>query len=137
MNSALQVDLAKSEAPAKQVLKSALGEAASHLTVPQPPFDQNSREPLPQHPPQRSSKGGYATTTQVRLKSKASNESMGRQRHDSAGSASLELGSLDNNASIYTLQPADEGFGAWSYVACAFAMYIVVWGTFQHGEAVI
>jgi hypothetical protein len=27
-----------------------------------------------------------------------------------------------------TLQPVDEGFGAWSYVASAFAMYIVVWG---------
>lgn len=134
MNSALQVDLAKSEAPAEQVLKSALGEAASHLTVP-PPSDQSSTESLPQHAPRRSSKGGYATTAQVRLKSKTSNDSLSRQNHDAAGSASLELGDLDN-ARVYTLQPADEGFGAWSYVACAFAMYIVVWGTFLHRKAV-
>ena len=137
MDSALQVDLAKSEAPAEQVLTSALGEAASHHTIPLPPtnvLDRNPREPLPQRSTQRSSKGGYATTAQVRLKSKASNDSLSRQHDDAADSASLELGKLDKNTSVSTLQPADEGFGAWSYVASAFAMYIVVWGTFHYRE---
>ena len=141
MDSALQVDLAKSEAPAEQVLTSALGEAASHLAVPLPtdaPTNERDRnsESLAQNSTRRSSKGGYATTTQVHLKPKASNKSLSRHHPDPANNASLELGKLDNKASVYTLQPADEGFGAWSYVASAFAMYIVVWGTFQCSNAV-
>ena len=139
MNSALQVDLAKSEAPAEQVLKSALGKAASNLAVPLPStnvLEQGSQECPPQNPPRRSSKGGYATTTQVRLKPKASNESLFRNTQEPADSASLELGKPGKSTSVYTLQPADEGFGAWSYVASAFAMYIVVWGMFQYSEAI-
>lgn len=134
MNSALQVDLAKAEVPAQRVLESALGEAASHLTVP-PPSDPSPGESLPQLPSRRSSKGGYATTAQVRLKSKASRDSLSKREHVQAGSPSPEASDLGNSARAYTLQPADQGFGAWSYVACAFAMYIVVWGMFLYGEA--
>lgn len=41
---------------------------------------------------------------------------------------SIEGGDFDPKGREFTLQPQDEGFGAWSYVAAAFAMYIVVWG---------
>lgn len=40
------------------------------------------------------------------------------------GSPDGERGS--KNVSV--LQPADEGFGAWSYAASAFAMFVPVWG---------
>lgn len=36
--------------------------------------------------------------------------------------------SIEKGTNVVHLQPVDEGFGAWSYVAGAFAMYIVVWG---------
>ena len=39
-----------------------------------------------------------------------------------------EFGVGRDARNVVILQPQDEGFGAWSYVASAFAMYIVVWG---------
>ena len=121
MDTALQVDLARPEAPAEQVLDTALGEAGSQLAVPQ----SNS-------PRQRSSlKGGYRTSSQIQLNPKkpSRDPSLSTSIHNSPAN-SLELGKFDETANVVILQPADEGFGAWSYVASAFAMFVVVWGRF-------
>ena len=40
----------------------------------------------------------------------------------------LEPGNFVENTNSFTLQPVDRGFGAWSYAASTFAMFIVVWG---------
>ena len=131
MERALQIDLAKPEAPAQQVLNTALGDAETHLAAPRP----NSPAQTAENHPRRSSKGGYPTTTQVRLNPKkpSSDTSPSHSIYDGPVN-SLELGKFDATANVVTLQPVDEGFGAWSYVASAFAMYIVIWGEFQSLE---
>lgn len=125
MDSALQVDLARPEAPAQQVLDTALGEAATHLVVPQ-------GETAAQGPvgsPQRSLKGGISTTTQIRLSPKKIYKDVSASLSGLGETAnSMELDNFDETTNVAILQPVDGGFGAWSYVAGAFAMYIVVWG---------
>lgn len=124
MDSALQVDLARSEAPVQQILNSPLGEVGSHLAVSQ-------QSQPPSDIPKRSSKGGSNSFTQIRLKPKKSSRDPSPSLCIQDGSDNtLELGEFDETANIVTLQPLDKGFGAWSYVAGAFAMYIVVWGKF-------
>ncbi|KAL8668967.1 MAG: hypothetical protein Q9168_006422 [Polycauliona sp. 1 TL-2023] len=125
MESGLEVDLAKQEVTAQQALESPLGQSLPNRQAGQT-LNADLREQ-----PRRSSKSGSATTNQPRLKPKAPSN---RQNHtvlssvhgDEAGS--FELKSNDETQTIFRLQPVDEGFGAWSYVASAFAMYIVVWG---------
>ncbi|KAI9814316.1 MAG: hypothetical protein M1826_002282 [Phylliscum demangeonii] len=99
MEAVLQVDLARSEAPAQQALKAVRGEAAGR----------SSKGPF---------QGGSATTVQVSLRSDPSDLYELDWKEDSFG----------ESANVVTLQPVDGGFGAWSYVASAFAMFIVVWG---------
>lgn len=127
MDTALQVDLARPEAPAQQVLDTALGEAGSQLAVPR----SNSPGQSLTENPRPSSKGGYMTSSQIRLNPKkpSRDPSPSTSVHDPPAN-SLELGKFDETANVVILQPADEGFGAWSYVASAFAMFVVVWGTF-------
>jgi hypothetical protein len=115
MDSALQVDLAKPEAPANQVLDTSLGEAARHASS---PAGSISRERSPSTSKQ-SIKGGSAATAQVSLKPKSV-----EQTSDSC----IGSGDFEESPNVFVLQPVDNGFGAWSYVASAFAMYIVVWG---------
>ena len=129
MESALQVDLAKQETTAQQALDSALGQRFLNPSLDPSTGPANA---LSTEQPRRSSKGGSATTTQPRLNPKAlpDRRSPSPSLFDRAGAASsLELGEHDDSTNTYYLQPVDEGFGAWSYVASAFAMYIVVWGT--------
>lgn len=65
----------------------------------------------------------------MRLVPKLSRDRRSRSRSTQGESAkNLELGDFDDVANAFTLLPADEGFGAWSYVASAFAMFVVVWG---------
>ena len=68
---------------------------------------------------------GASTTTYIppKLKRKSADENP----KDSATSV-LEFGDFEETEKVYTLQPIDGGFGAWSYAASAFAMFIVVWG---------
>ena len=116
METALQIDLSKPEAPAEQVLDSALGEIAAQ------PCSTDSKHLV---------RGRSDTTHQARLGPKSSHG--GRSRSVSAQAHSKEvseLGHFDETANSYSLQPVDEGFGAWSYVASAFAMFIVVWGEY-------
>ena len=69
MESATQVDLAKAEVPAGQVANSVLEEAADHLTVESASLPQDAAE---SKSPRRSTRGGSASTYQVRLKPKHS-----------------------------------------------------------------
>ena len=121
METALQVDLSKPEAPAEQVLESALGEVAAQ------PRSTDGKHLV---------RGRSDATHQARLGPKSSHG--GRSRSSSAQAHSnevSELGHFDETANSYSLQPVDEGFGAWSYVASAFAMFIVVWGEYPMPDA--
>lgn len=126
MESALQVDLARSEAPAEQVLGSALGQAATRPTEPSSPA---LAEVTTNDKSKHTIRGRSETTAQVRLVPKIPKD----QRSQSPATqdlptSTLELGNFDETAQGFSLQPVDEGFGAWSYVASAFAMFVVVWG---------
>ena len=76
---------------------------------------------------QRPMQGGFATTIQLNLHQvrPASNSAPSLKEH--AQIHDSESNSLHSSF----LRPADEGFGAWSYVASAFAMFIVVWGMYH------
>jgi hypothetical protein len=124
MESALQVDLARREASSKQVPNSSLGQTAFHPTVSSTPLLTDA-DPTSHNSAGRSRPGGYAASIQVRLKPKVSRDD---PSPEPSMLNSLEFGEYDDATRVYNLQPMDEGFGAWSYVASAFAMYIVVWG---------
>ena len=135
MESALQVDLARSEAPADQILDSALGQAATHPMV---ISSHAVREGTANDKSEHSIRGRSETTAQVRLVPKKPKDQ--RSRSPSAQDAptnTLELGNFDETAPSFSLHPVDEGFGAWSYVASAFAMFIVVWGMLVASRIVI
>ena len=108
MEQPLQVDLAKAEAPATQVLNSALG----------------GEGPIPQQPAQLPAKplGAYQATSQISL------GDAGQTNTTRSPGVLGEDGKVEALTNVSVLQPADEGFGAWSYVASAFCMFIVVWG---------
>ena len=132
MESALQADLARSEAPAEQVLDSALGQAATRPVL---PSSSASSERTDNDTSDHTIRGRSETTAQVRLVPKIpkGHRSRSPATQDAPGSI-LELGNFDETAQGFSLQPVDEGFGAWSYVASAFAMFIVVWGMSAHLE---
>lgn len=126
MESALQVDLSRPEAPAEQVLNSALGQAATRPPIISSP---NSTERVPSDESKHTIRGRSETTAQVRLVPKLPKGDRSRSPStQDAPTDTLERGNFDELAQSFTLQPVDEGFGAWSYVASAFAMFIVVWG---------
>ena len=105
MDSAIELDLAKPEGSAENVLDSTLGEAATR----------NVQQPLI---------GAYNATTQVSLNA---NESGGD--HGSGDYTNLRgMEKFEETLEAVRVQPQDEGFAAWSYVASAFSMFIVVWG---------
>lgn len=121
MESLVQTDLAKEEPPARQILPNALkGAPSTQLVVPlkhdfADKLTKSSTRPLT---------GIISTTHQARLK----------RKHPSRGPAlsnplpNIELDTFGESSNVAELQPVDTGFGAWSYVAAAFSMYIVVWG---------
>lgn len=74
---------------------------------------------------ERSSRGATAAASQVKLRSRPPESHT--PFSDEIPMNSLEFGDPETAAG-FTLPPADTGFGAWSYAAAAFAMYIVVWG---------
>ncbi|KAI9668014.1 MAG: hypothetical protein M1821_000834 [Bathelium mastoideum] len=110
MDSAREVDLARPEAPPSEILESSL---APHAR------SQDTRASSP------SLRGAYATSSQISLKPKRSHSPKPSVNNNEQAS---EVGTLDGTGLAFTLQQADEGFGAWSYAASAFAMFIVVWG---------
>lgn len=128
MESELEIDSARQEASAQQAVDSALGQSppSRNLAPTGRSSDARSNEQ-----PGRYSRGRSATTSQPRLKPKTPHEQRSPSPlPDRTGTAgSVDLGE-DNDGlkNAFRLQPVDEGFGAWSYVASAFAMYIVVWG---------
>lgn len=126
MESALEVDLARSEAPAGQVMDSALGQAATRPTVLHSPA--HAEETINDES-KHTIRGRSETTAQVRLVPKIPKNHRSRSPStQDAPTNTLELGNADELAQGFSLQPVDEGFGAWSCVASAFAMFIVVWG---------
>ena len=132
MNSAAQVDLAKNEAPAAQVLDSALGRAGVAPVIPVATVDGSQRSLSPENA-RRHLRGSSAITTPVRLVSKpAPHTTTSTNDVDETVATSIEPGNFESSnfesgAKFHSLQPQDTGFGAWSYVAAAFCMYIVVW----------
>ncbi|KAL9617026.1 MAG: hypothetical protein Q9160_008143 [Pyrenula sp. 1 TL-2023] len=75
-----------------------------------------------------SARGASAITNQVRLGPKKYSEDRGNEDNNFLRTKDEDFGESGASGRAFTLQPVDEGFGAWSYVASAFAMYIVVWG---------
>ena len=71
--------------------------------------------------------GASRTTSQIKLSSKERQHLSSPSEHD-AEDASILPRSEDRGRYQTSLQPMDSGFGAWSYVASAFSMYVVVWG---------
>lgn len=114
--STLHSDPASLEVSASQVLGTASGEAN--------PSGQNAADP-----PRRSSRGGVTTTTQTRLYPPTPVRDPLRTTpiHD-AISNSVELDNFGETVNVARSLPVDTGFGAWSYVAAAFSMFVVVWG---------
>ncbi|KAF2436221.1 MFS general substrate transporter [Tothia fuscella] len=121
METAAQVDLARTEAPADEVIASALGQGLLHLNPVSTSSTNNGGPQLHK----LNSRGSSAITTQVRLGPKGQSQQF--EIDDDSRLNSSDFGE-SGQGSVFTLQPVDEGFGAWSYVASAFAMYIVVWG---------
>ena len=130
MESAFQVDLARPEAPTEKVLDSALGQAATRPAV---LSSSTSGGRTTSDKSEHTIRGRSETTAQVRLVPKIPKGERSRSpaTQDAPGGI-LELGNFDETAQGFSLQPVDEGFGAWSYVASAFAMFIVVWGMCAH-----
>lgn len=132
METALQVDLARPEAPADQVLESALGQDASQ---PRPGQASLSSNDASSNDAKRSARGRTETTHQIRLVPKSSQDHRSRSRSTQrAPGDELELRDSESTTNSYTLQPVDEGFGAWSYAVSAFAMFVVVWGKWSNLE---
>jgi len=121
MDAAVQLDLARDEAPASQALNSLLQQSVPQtLSIAEeelPPIDRSRS-------PKRSSRGAISSTHQVRLKHKTP----ARASTSSVDTREIKLDPFGDSSIIVELQPIDRGFGAWSYIAAAFAMYIVVWG---------
>lgn len=112
MEIALQVDLARPEVPADQVLGSALGQISSDHSQHQPGVKSNR---LSNDGTKRSPRGRIDITNQVRLVPKPSQVRRSRSTStQKAPAEKLELGDFDSMANSYTLQPVEGGFGAWS-----------------------
>jgi hypothetical protein len=116
MRGAMQVDLARTEAPASQVVDCVRegGEGGTgHIAA------ESTRRPfhaVDSRSPRRSTRGASASTYQVRVKPKHSecsaSASVGQTVAHSLATRNLEASRLASE-----LQPVDQGFGAWSYVA--------------------
>jgi hypothetical protein len=124
MNNALQIDLARDEATPQQILNSPL----------QPEHQDDTARDIAPHritspaAPKRSTRGAIVTASQARLKPQPRNHARPSSRDVSPAPRDADAFGETDKSSI--LQPLDKGFGAWSYVAATFAMYIVVWGMF-------
>ena len=80
--------------------------------------------------PRRPMRGVNTTTiSQPKLKNISTKQGASSASNADNPTANIpDLGAFEASGKVYTLQPVDEGFGAWSYVASAFAMFLVVWG---------
>lgn len=67
-------------------------------------------------------KGAFSTTHPVDL---VPNQSSSTETRSQNGDL---YGEAPEGIPVFSLRPADEGFGAWSYAMSAFAMFVVVWG---------
>ncbi|KAB5575271.1 hypothetical protein GE09DRAFT_1264490, partial [Coniochaeta sp. 2T2.1] len=81
------------------------------------------------------SRGATASTYQTRFAPRSRSPLPSHKSRDSVGSGSLRARtdslvgkSFGQGGDVVELQAQDGGFGAWSYVAAAFSMYIAVWG---------
>ena len=125
METALQSDLAREEATVQQVLESPLGGYGANLSVPSPDEPASEHERATRS--KRSSRGSMVTVSQVRLNPKSPRRPSPDSRETTDGIFGKNEAFVEGQ-NVVELQPMDKGFGAWSYVAATFAMYIVVWG---------
>lgn len=121
MEAETQLDLAREEAPAHQALDSPLRQLTPRLLL--VPAEQTQTIDLSRSP-KRSSRGAVWSAHQVRLKAKPP----ARAPVSSVDANESKIDPFGESSNIVELQPVDGGFGAWSYVAATFSMYIVVWG---------
>ena len=125
METALQVDLSKPEAPAEQVLDAVSSNIETQVHGSKPIETSIHGEG------EKKTSDGFETAAQVRLHPKGSSRHKSQKVDKAAESEEVSsFADTDEAAGAFYLQPVDKGFGAWSYVASAFAMYIVVWGKF-------
>ena len=119
MEANTQIDLAKQEVSANRAISSALQNATTEDVAVSP------EQPNSTSTSERSARGTIHATNQVRLKRKE-NSTLSVEA-DSVTGIPLE-DYFGESVNTSELQPADRGFGAWSYVMSAFAMFVVVWG---------
>ena len=121
MDREIQIDLARPEAPADQ----AVGAVSESLG---PNSNPSRLQPEPQRHFEnlaRSSRGASVGSASLNW---GLNSSRSRSTSPASHDKSMEMGHSNDSTKVFTLHPQDMGFGAWSYVASAFAFYIVVWG---------
>ncbi|KAL8746895.1 MAG: hypothetical protein Q9190_001160, partial [Brigantiaea leucoxantha] len=121
MEGTLQVDLSKPEAPADQAVNAT---SAPSTAVLDPSRLKSLSQKLPGDTA-RSSRGGSVSTASLKW---SLNSSQSRSTSPASHETTMEMGNTNDGSKVFTLQPQDTDFGAWSYVASAFAFYIVVWG---------
>ena len=105
-------------------------EAALSTTIPSP----SSVAPRAERSPQRSLKGASSVTGAVHLRPISPDRS-GLETWRAPPANSFDPGNFADEQRASILQPVDKGLAAWSYVAGAFAMYIVVWGRFHDSSS--
>src|SRR5262249_29872273 len=114
MESDTQINPARGETPASQVLQSPLERPARYPTDP----SHGDADVIPSEEPIRSSRGAVAGTYQVRLKLKSTSpyrSSVNSHNLSNVGVSGLEGKDLGEGQNIVELQPVDGGFGAWNY----------------------
>lgn len=118
-----RTDLAKGKALPDLLLSAPLGGVTTQI----PSGPSRTKKETTNETQQRSTAGGSATTIQLKLHPKAQKSTSISSLEDRPEDVEL-FGSESDALHSSSLQPADEGFGAWSYVASAFAMFVIVWG---------
>ena len=112
MNAVQELDDSRSEATVEQARDAVQGSPRSSTLPPLAP----SRSDESTEERRGSTQGSSVTTVRPRLDTQ------------SAFAFDFADSGLEQATNVVSLQPVDQGLGAWSYVAGAFSMYIVVWG---------
>ena len=132
MDTVTQVDLSRDEAPPAQVLDSTIGaaippsgggipDANAALTA---AHDQKKQRTI-------SVRGASALTSTYRLNTKTLSKPDALDDEDQEVQQLLAIDDTEAVNNVSVLPTVDQGFGAWSYVAGAFAMNVAVWGWYD------
>ena len=121
LDTELRSDRRKPTDPARRALDGAVKETKPRI----PAMRSDSSWLSSTDSQRRTSKGASSTTTQIQ---QLNSPRVASFPTDDATASLMEGGRFGETANVATLPPADEGFGAWSYTASAFLMFVVVWG---------